>query len=473
MLFIGRHKLYLNKLKIGIGVCSAALGLIAVGSANTVHADAINWNENNQVNQQANTLDNRNYVKSTSTIISNNTRIQQHGNVKTSNVHSSNIQHDTNVDIKFKQSLGSDGDYASVRYQYVDLNGNFLKDANNINSYSSQRIYEPNSGGSVTAKYPVPKGYQLRNNNGTYIFSTDVDNHNGQLVVDLPDRDQVNADYGTNVDGTEFFKEPSQADYDNAKNALTRIINQINQQDQQSEDGKSNGAISYFLGAHDNDSDSFHVYLQRMVSDHSRFLLCTQSGFIGGLGSITHGTNFTLSDHKPADYNEQASWGWTYVVDSNDLKTIGDFMDKYCDNGRGHIDDSTMVIGANSATSQGHFVDNSGNAYVSQTNIGNGEATVNVILVKPQSVNDVSLTTLDVKRTITLHFPNNQMPEAYKQLVSINNNKDQIVQTLTFNRNVTKDGITGEIINESAWQGNSKFPDIKLPKIPGFKLQIS
>ena len=84
-------------------------------------------------------------------------------------------------------------------------------------------------------------------------------------------------------------------------------------------------------------------------------------------------------------------------------------------------------------------------------------------------VQDVSKLTATASRTITLHFPNNQKPASYDSLVNSNN---QIVQTLKFTRTGTTDLVTGQTTYTN-WQGDSKFPDVKLPKIPGFKLQIS
>ena len=84
-------------------------------------------------------------------------------------------------------------------------------------------------------------------------------------------------------------------------------------------------------------------------------------------------------------------------------------------------------------------------------------------------VQDVSKLTATASRTITLHFPNNQKPASYDNVVNSNN---QIVQTLKFTRTGTTDLVTGQTTYTN-WQGDSNFPDVKLPKIPGFKLQIS
>ena len=84
-------------------------------------------------------------------------------------------------------------------------------------------------------------------------------------------------------------------------------------------------------------------------------------------------------------------------------------------------------------------------------------------------VQDVSKLTAIASRTITLHFPNNRRPASYDNLV---NNNNQIVQTLKFTRTGTTDLVTGQT-TYTPWTGDSKFPDVKLPKLPGFKLQIS
>ena len=84
-------------------------------------------------------------------------------------------------------------------------------------------------------------------------------------------------------------------------------------------------------------------------------------------------------------------------------------------------------------------------------------------------VQDVSKLTATASRTITLHFPNNQRPASYNDVVNSNN---QIVQTLKFTRTGTTDLVTGQTTYTN-WQGDTKFPYILLPKIPGFKLQIS
>ena len=84
-------------------------------------------------------------------------------------------------------------------------------------------------------------------------------------------------------------------------------------------------------------------------------------------------------------------------------------------------------------------------------------------------VQDTSKLTATVSRTITLHFPNNQKPASYNNVV---NNNNQIVQTLKFTRTGTTDLVTGQTTYTN-WQGDTKFPYILLPKIPGFKLQIN
>ena len=178
----------------------------------------------------------------------------------------------------------------------------------------------------------------------------------------------------------------------------------------------------------------------------------------------------TISIEDKNDKTKKYMWGiygGDGNVDNNRKNPVSRMIDNIGDfelvNGIGGGDYHVGIQKGNYVTDY-VFTDNTGNA------ISHNGGTVNVLLVKPVTVNKGYNAECAVSRTITLHFPNNQRPASYNQVVNSNN---QIVQTLAFTRTVVQDSLTNKILSAGNWQGDSKFPDVKLPKIPGFRLKIS
>lgn len=110
------------------------------------------------------------------------------------------------------------------------------------------------------------------------------------------------------------------------------------------------------------------------------------------------------------------------------------------------------------------FTDKSGNVKSVTGNV------VNLVVVKPQSVNDASQTRKSAERIIYVNLPDDQgVRDRYKGLLNGNN---QIVQTISFTRSITQDALTGNILSETNWQGPSSFPAVTLPDIPGYTMTM-
>ena len=102
------------------------------------------------------------------------------------------------------------------------------------------------------------------------------------------------------------------------------------------------------------------------------------------------------------------------------------------------------------------------------SNVGN-HITVPVVQAVP--VNDASQTRKVAERIISVNLPDDK--DARKRYEGILNGNNQIVQTLTFTRTMTKDDLTGAILSQSAWQGPSSFPAVTLPDIPGYTMTMN
>ena len=95
---------------------------------------------------------------------------------------------------------------------------------------------------------------------------------------------------------------------------------------------------------------------------------------------------------------------------------------------------------------------------------------VNIAVTQPVAVNDASQTRKTAERIISVNLPNVQgVRDRYKGILNSNN---QIVQTITFTRTMTKDNLTGAVLSQSAWQGPSSFPAVTLPDIPGYTMTM-
>ena len=365
----------MNKLKIGIGVCSATLGLIAVNSANTVHADAINWSQN-----QAETVhydfvkQNADTDRDVQNNISKQTAVKQLDNtnsIKIANVHS------VNTSVSIKNPTGN-----KIHVHYVNMNNQAVD--NNSHDYDIDLTKADGS-----APYNVPSGYNLRQNNDNSV------SHNSYWKDDA-----LHVYYPEGMSSTDLFR-------------AKELIKQVE-------------ARPDVFGTLDNGdkNDKTKKYMW---------------GIYGGDGNVDSNRKNPVSR----------------MIDN-----IGDFE---LVNGIGGGDYHMGIQKGNYVTDY-VFTDNTGNA------ISHNGGVVNVLLVKPVTVNKGYNAECAVSRTITLHFPNNQRPDNYNQVVNSNN---QIVQTLTFTRTVVQDSLTNKILSAGNWQGDNKFPDVKLPKIPGFRLKIS
>ena len=96
---------------------------------------------------------------------------------------------------------------------------------------------------------------------------------------------------------------------------------------------------------------------------------------------------------------------------------------------------------------------------------------VNIAVTQPVAVNDASQIRKTAERIISVNLPNVQgVRDRYKGILNSNN---QIVQTITFTRTMTKDNLTGAVLNQSAWQGPSSFPSVTLPDLPGYTMTMN
>lgn len=96
---------------------------------------------------------------------------------------------------------------------------------------------------------------------------------------------------------------------------------------------------------------------------------------------------------------------------------------------------------------------------------------VNVAVIQPTIVRDANQTRKSAERIISVNLPDDPaVRDRYKGILNSNN---QIVQTLTFTRNLIKDGLTGTTLSDSGWQGPSSFPAVTLPDIPGYTMTMS
>lgn len=96
---------------------------------------------------------------------------------------------------------------------------------------------------------------------------------------------------------------------------------------------------------------------------------------------------------------------------------------------------------------------------------------INVPLMQEVPVNAGDEVRKTAERVISVNLPDDPaVKERYKGILNSNN---QIVQTLTFTRSMTKDALTGATLKQTPWQGPSSFPEVTLPDIPGYTMTMN
>lgn len=96
---------------------------------------------------------------------------------------------------------------------------------------------------------------------------------------------------------------------------------------------------------------------------------------------------------------------------------------------------------------------------------------INVPVVQAVPVNAGSDIRKVATRIISVNLPDD--PAVKGRYKGILNSDNQIVQTLSFTRTMTKDGLTGEVLTQTPWTGPSSFPSVTLPDIPGYTMTMS
>ena len=117
------------------------------------------------------------------------------------------------------------------------------------------------------------------------------------------------------------------------------------------------------------------------------------------------------------------------------------------------------------------FQDNSGQV---KSVVGNH---VNIAVTKPQNVDpNSSNCKRQAQRVIHITFPNGVKPKSYDSIkdsagnkFTLNGNND-LVQTVTFTRSMTVDGLTGATLNQTSWQQHGAINAVTLPDIPGYTM---
>lgn len=388
----------MNKLKIGIGICSSILGIALINSVQgvNVHADAINWNDNSIATPQA-----VNFVKSQKAVIKSDNLTQNDANL-VKNVNKTSIKqvhvYSNNANVNYHTES------KTLHVNWVDINGNMIKDSNGQNLSGYDLDLTKGSGQYQN----LPAGYNLQYDNNYHVANNTKVLHEYKVLSQSARVNGVDSDVIS-------WQNESHTSWQDNNNRRDDIAYRDSKNDSGFADPNYNDGSTIITPDKNND-------------------------WKGNLHGLTQEEAHRYFDGKGYKSFEIP------VPDNSDL------------NKQGLVRDVTVPDGYT-------FSDNSNNVYSIENN------QVNVKLVKPVQVHDGSLDQLSVNRTITLHFPDGVKPVSYN---SINiNDKNQIVQTLNFTRTVVKDSLTNRILSESAWQGDSKFPDVKLPLIPGFKLQIS
>ena len=117
------------------------------------------------------------------------------------------------------------------------------------------------------------------------------------------------------------------------------------------------------------------------------------------------------------------------------------------------------------------FQDNSGQV---KSVVGNH---VNIAVTKPQNVDpNSSNCKRQAQRVIHITFPNGVKPKSYDSIKDSEGNKftlngnNDLVQTVTFTRSMTVDGLTGATLNQTPWQQHGAINAVTLPDIPGYTM---
>lgn len=128
-------------------------------------------------------------------------------------------------------------------------------------------------------------------------------------------------------------------------------------------------------------------------------------------------------------------------------------------------------IKMSNTTSAPVFTDNSGQV---KSVVGNH---VNIVVTKPQNVDpNSSDCRRQAQRIIHVTFPNGVKPKSYDSIEDSEHNKftlngnNDLVQTVTFTRSMTVDGLTGATLNQTSWQQHGAINAVTLPDIPGYTM---
>ena len=200
------------------------------------------------------------------------------------------------------------------------------------------------------------------------------------------------------------------------------------------------------------------VYLFNSNSSSGRTLTVSDSGSIPNWEQELYRAVVTRSDSF-------LGYSWSLSPDTKQGVSSHTFTDNYHT-----ISNGTVTVPVHK-TNSFSFTDNSGNAKSAQGN------TVDVTLIKPQSVNPSTDTRChsQATRTIQINFPDGQIPEAYDGIVD---KSGKLVQTVHFTRTATEDALTGNILQYGNWTSDNQdpnfigFPERTLPRIPGYTLSI-
>ena len=222
------------------------------------------------------------------------------------------------------------------------------------------------------------------------------------------------------------------------------------------DDMSDHTGVKYVDTSYNNDSDL--VYLAQYMEPNGQ----------GYKIKVTKPINVT--DHLQIDQVKNGSLNYDYTIGLYDAQT-GDLITSL----KPEYKNGVKV--GRTATNQDTVMNNAIKNKIADINANKAAVAFNGTVAndgvafyqETTPVQDASKLTATASRTITLHFPNNQKPASYNNVV---NNNNQIVQTLKFTRTGTTDLVTGQTTYTN-WQGDSKFPAVNLPRIPGFKLQIS
>ena len=530
MLFIGRRKYNLNKLKIGIGVCSGILGIALINNVqgDMVHADAINWD--NQNVESSNVVTDNVTSQSTNDVKVSNVQIVKQNYVSVPRVSPqvSNVQAGQINKTKIAQFNSNSKIYGLNNSNTLSKNngdGYVITNAgtfngrpvdigvtvNNINdnqgSYTTK--WSNDDKANVTGKVDNDFNYQSSVLVGSKSITPQVDasrtrTRMANQSVDFPYKILLHhagaSDWGLQEDFTDDITNAVIFDYENNGNDLegalrTSVIDDISSHNNY--DVSFAGFSGHWDGSDISDDLYTHGSLQDVDVDEDYLNKCLShvglSGTITALrftsnnddmSHIADGTiligrgngKYKINKQTPVidtlqlDQVNKGSLNYNYTVGVYDAQT-GDLITSLKPEYKNGVKAGKTAGAADTVMNnaiKNKIADINANkaAVAFDGTVANDDVA---FYQETTPVQDKSKLILTASRTITLHFPNNQRPASYDNLV---NNNNQIVQTLKFTRTGITDLVTGQTTYTN-WQGDSKFPAVKLPKLPGFKLQIS